>query len=97
MRNPYSILGIPQDATKIEIQKAAMKKQREIMKSKEITPQELMKIKKQLLSPEKRLIADFLFPKKIKGKRSKVCKISHLNLPSVNVIKINPDEFDSLI
>jgi hypothetical protein len=96
MKNPYIFFGVSQDATSKEIQVASMRKQKEIRKTKEVTPQELMLMKKQLLSPEKRLIADFLFPKKIKGKRSKVCKITQFSSKKTEIKKVDYNAFDSL-
>lgn len=96
MKNPYKFFNINQDATSQEIQRAAMLKQKEIKKTKEVSSQELMIMKKQLLNPEKRLIADFLFPKKIKGKRSKVCKITPLSTKENEINELNHNAFDSL-
>ncbi|WP_430932186.1 hypothetical protein [Saccharicrinis sp. 156] len=95
MKNPYIVLGISPNATKQEIQKAAIIKQREIIKTKEIKPQELMEYKKMLLSPEKRLMADFLFPRKITSKRVKMNKINSLEIEN-SLDPIDNNAFDSL-
>ena len=65
MTNPYTILGVSQDADKAEIMKAQMF----AMKKKEFPLQEIAVAAKQLLDPSKRLAADFMFPAKIKAKR----------------------------
>ena len=64
MTNPYTILGVSQDAEKAEIMKAQMF----AMKKKEFPLQEIAVAAKQLLDPAKRLAADFMFPAKIKAK-----------------------------
>lgn len=62
MKNPYSILGVSQDAEKAEIMKAQML----AMKEKKYSLQEIQIAARQLLNPAKRLAADFMFPAKIK-------------------------------
>ena len=42
MKNPYEVLKLNQNATKQEIAKALIFAQKENMKSKQFTPQELM-------------------------------------------------------
>lgn len=91
MKNPYKILGINQDADKAEILKAQM----QAMKKKEYTLHEIAEATKQLLDPTKRLVADFLFPSKIKVKRLNPIvfrfdlKYDHLN-------NLDENLFDSL-
>ena len=67
MKNPYEVLKLNQNATKQEIAKALIFAQKDNMKSKQFTPQELMLAQKQLLAPAKRLAADFMFPAKFKA------------------------------
>lgn len=95
MKNPYIVFGVSPNATKQEIQKAAIIKQREISKTKEFKQQELMKYKQMLLSPEKRLVADFLFPRKIASKRLKMNKINPLERKNCSD-QIDSNAFDSL-
>jgi DnaJ-class molecular chaperone len=91
MKNPYSILGVSQDAEKAEIMKAQMI----AMKKKEYSLQEIAIAAKQLLDPAKRLAADFMFPSKIKAKRIQPIK-SNLIYKEININNINEDAFDSL-
>jgi len=91
MKNPYTILGVNQDADKGEI----MKSQMFAMKKKEFPLQEIAIAAKQLLDPAKRLAADFMFPAKIRVKRIKPIK-STLKFKEMNTITFNEDAFDSI-
>jgi len=71
MINPYFILGIHQNATKKEIQKAVMKLQLENRKTKIYTGNFIINCQRILLDPSKRLAADYLFPTKLKSYRPK--------------------------
>lgn len=91
MKNPYSVLEVPQNATKSEIIKGKMF----AMKSRKHSLQEIQLAEKQLLYPSKRLIADYMFPSKIKAKRPKLIKTA----PAPEIVdlnNINEDAFDSL-
>lgn len=68
MVNPYKILGISQNASKAEIIKATV----QAMRVKNFSLQQIHEAQHILLSPTKRLVADFLFPSKIKAKRPKI-------------------------
>lgn len=83
MENPYIILGINQNATKKEIQKAIMKLQLENRKSKKYTGDFIMNCQRILLDPSKRLAADYLFPSKLKSYRPK--KISRIAVEDSSV------------
>jgi DnaJ-class molecular chaperone len=91
MKNPYTILGVNQDADKAEIMKAKMF----AMKKKEFPLQEIAVAEKQLLDPAKRLAADFMFPAKIKAKRIQTIQ-STLTYKEINTDTLNENAFDSL-
>ena len=91
MKNPYTILGVSQDADKGEI----MKSQMFAMKKKEYSLQEIQVAAKQLLDPAKRLASDFMFPAKIKSKR--ILPIQNtLSHKEINTKALNENAFDSL-
>lgn len=91
MKNPYTILGVSQEADKSEIMKAQMF----AMKKKEFPLQEIAIAAKQLLDPAKRLAADFMFPAKIKAKRMQPIQ-STLSYKEINTSVLNENAFDSL-
>ena len=91
MKNPYTILGVNQDADKAEIMKAQMF----AMKKKEFPLQEIAVATKQLLDPAKRLAADFMFPAKIKAKRIQTIQ-NTLTHKEINVNALNENAFNSL-
>ncbi|NLJ67683.1 MAG: molecular chaperone DnaJ [Clostridiales bacterium] len=91
MKNPYTILGVSQDAEKGEIMKAQMF----AMKKKEYSLQEIHIATKQLLDPAKRLAADFMFPAKIRARRMQLIQ-SKLTYREINVNVLNENAFDSL-
>lgn len=97
MNNPYQILAVHQDASKEEIHKAFVRAQVENIKSKKYSGKEIMEAQKQLMNPEKRLVADFLFPSKLKSKRLKQIANDSLNIPEdFNQHTLNEDRLDSL-
>ena len=91
MKNPYTILGVNQNADKAEIMKAQML----AMKKKEFPLQEIAIAAKQLLDPAKRLAADFMFPAKIRVKRIQPIQ-STLTHQEINVNDLNENAFNSL-
>lgn len=91
MTNPYTILGVSQDADKSEIMKAQML----AMKKKEFPLQEIAIAAKQLLDPAKRLAADFMFPAKIKVKRIQPIQ-NTLTHQVIDVNALNENAFNSL-
>ena len=91
MKNPYTILGVSQEAEKSEIMKAQMM----AMKEKKYSLQEIQISAKQLLDPAKRLAADFMFPARLKAKRIQIIKTS-LEYQDINVNALNEDAFDSI-
>ncbi len=97
MKNPYEVLSVTQNATKEEIQKAFVKAQIENIKTKKYDGKELMEARNQLMIPSKRLVADFLFPSKLKSKRPKPIDINDLEVEGqVDVNSLNEDALDSL-
>lgn len=96
MNNPYQVLGLHQDATKEEIHKAFIKAQMENVKSKKFSGKEIMEAQKQLMNPEKRLVADFLFPSKLKSKRLKLIEDNLLIPKEFAEFKLDADRLDSL-
>ena len=72
MNNPYQVLEVSQNATKKEIIKGKMI----AMKKRKFSLQDIQLAEKQLLNPSKRLIADFMYPSRIKAKRPKAIKIN---------------------
>lgn len=97
MKNPYEVLSVNQNATKEEIQNAFVKAQIENIKSKKYDGKELMEARNQLMIPSKRLVADFLFPVKLKSKRPKPIDLSDLEIKeNVDADSLNEDALDSL-
>ncbi|MEI6265922.1 MAG: molecular chaperone DnaJ [Sphingobacteriia bacterium] len=91
MKNPYSILGVSQDAEKADIMKAQII----AMKKKEYALQEIAIAAKQLIDPAKRLAADFMFPAKIKARRIQIIQ-SDLAYQKINPNDLNENAFDSI-
>ena len=91
MKNPYEVLGVSQNATKKEIINGGMV----AMKQRIYTLQEIQLAQKQLLNPAKRLVADFMYPSKIKAKRPKLLSID-IKPVNISINDINENAFDSL-
>jgi hypothetical protein len=91
MKNPYQVLEVSQNATKKEIIKGKML----AMKKRKFSLQDIQMAEKQLLNPSKRLIADFMYPSRIKAKRPKAVKIN-VTPKNINIEDISVDIFDSI-
>jgi hypothetical protein len=91
MWNPYHILNIPVNATKQEIKKAELL----AMKEKKFSMHDISNARIQLMTPAKRLCADFMFPSKLKSKRPKVISVNPV-IKEFDLDTINENEFDSL-
>ncbi len=91
MNNPYEVLEVSQNATKKEIIKGKML----AMKKRKFSLQDIQMAEKQLLNPSKRLIADFMYPSRIKAKRPKAVKIN-VAPKDINIEDIPVDVFDSI-
>jgi hypothetical protein len=91
MENPYVILGIPQDASKIEIVKAQVK----ALRSKKYTPKEIASAQKELHNPARRLAVDFTYPvfPDLSGIQliDTTTKVKHVDLNALDL-----DKYDSL-
>lgn len=91
MHNPYSILGVSQDATNQEIIRAVAI----AMRKKEYSTREIAEARAILSKPSTRLAADFTFP--IFSKRKKITPIKpSLRATGLRIENINLDKYDSL-
>jgi hypothetical protein len=95
MKNPYKILNLNQNATKQDIMRALPLAVQANTKSKEFTNAEIMTAQKHLLSPEKRLAADFMFPAKYKTKRPTKLETTE-TVQNINLAALSADALDSL-
>ena len=91
MNNPYEVLEVSQNANKKEIIKGKII----AMKKRKYSLQDIQMAEKQLLNPSKRLIADFMYPSRIKAKRPKAIKIN-VTPRDINIKNIPEDIFDSI-
>jgi hypothetical protein len=91
MNNPYEVLEVSQNANKKEIIKGKMI----AMKKRKYSLQDIQMAEKQLLNPSKRLIADFMYPSRIKAKRPRAIKIN-VTPKDINIKNIPEDIFDSI-
>lgn len=71
MKNPYEVLGINQDASDFEINQGFNRAVVQNAKLRQHTQPELMAARQQLLSPPRRLVADFMYPARPRAKRPK--------------------------
>lgn len=69
MKNPYEVLSVSQDALAAEINHGFNLAQQKNMQTKQYTSAELMAARQQLLSPARRLVADFMHPSRPRAKR----------------------------
>ena len=90
MKNPYTILGLPQDADEKQIARSQIN----ALKARKFTMQEITAAQAALRKPASRLAADFTFP---------IIEISELPILSssnkseeIDLSIINPDKYDSL-
>ncbi|MBD5311582.1 MAG: hypothetical protein HDS13_05435 [Bacteroides sp.] len=91
MNNPYSILGVSQDATNQEIIRAVAT----AMKSRNYSTREIAEARAILSKPSSRLAADFTFP--IFHKRKNITMIEPvIRATGITVNNLNPDKYDSL-
>ncbi|QJX47829.1 molecular chaperone DnaJ [Hymenobacter taeanensis] len=94
MKNPYEVLGLTQEASNEEINLGFKEAVKQNIKSRLHTQAELMTARQQLLSPARRLAADFLYPVRPKAKRPR--KLTWPTLAEVNLDLFNSDAHDSL-
>ena len=91
MKNPYQVLGIPQDATNSEIIRA----QAFAMKSRKYSAREIAEARVILSKPATRLAADVTFP--IFPDLKEIKQLKATTKPSsLNVEQLNIDKYDSL-
>ncbi len=91
MKNPYTILGVSQDATSQEIIRAVAT----AMRKREYSTREIAEARAILSKPSTRLAADFTFP--IFPKREMISKIeSTLKATGLTVDQLNPNKYNSL-
>lgn len=91
MNNPYSILGVPQDATNQEIIRAVAL----TMRNRKFSTREIAEARAILSKPSSRLAADFTFP--IFPKRKNISPIEpSLRATDKSVENLNIDKYDSL-
>ena len=90
MKNAYSILGISQNANKIEI----VKGQVSAMKAGKYSAKEIAIAQKQLNTPHQRLAVDFTFP--VFDSITATTATTNINIDPIDVEQIGSDIFDSL-
>ncbi len=91
MKNPYTILGVSQDATSQEIIRAVAT----AMRKREYSTREIAEARAILSKPATRLAADFTFP--IFPVRKKVSQIKPtLKATGLTVDQLNPNKYNSL-
>lgn len=91
MKNPYTILGISQDATNQEIMRAVAT----AMRNRIYSTREIAEARAILSKPASRLAADFTFP--IFPKRKNVAPIEPtLKSKGHTIDSLNTDKYDSL-
>jgi tetratricopeptide (TPR) repeat protein len=88
--NPYDILGVSVNASKVEITKAVAL----AMKRKQYPVDVIAKAQKSLMKPEERIIADYLRPILPTIKNYKTCDLSALAVPAPSLTLLS--EFDGL-
>lgn len=91
MKNPYTILGVSQDATNQEIVRAVAA----AMRNHVYSTREIAEARAILSKPASRLAADFTFP--IFPKRKKIAQIEpELKSTGLTIDELNVDKYDSL-
>jgi len=91
MINPYKILNVSVNANKQDIKKAELL----AMKERKYSMHEISTARNQLMTPSKRLCADFMFPSKLKAKRPKLITVL-IPTKNIDLSSINENAFDSL-
>lgn len=90
MNNPYTVLGINQNATKVEIVKAQVK----ALRLKKYDAREVAVAQKELHSPARRLAVDFTYPI-LNG----IDNFEPITTPTksrdIDINKLNPGKYNS--
>lgn len=90
MKNPYIVLGINQNATKVEIVKAQVR----ALRLKKYEAKEIASAQKELHSPARRLSVDFTYP--IVEGLDNFEKITTTTKSSdIDISMLNPDKYNS--
>lgn len=90
MNNPYTVLGISQNATKVEIVKAQVK----ALRLKKYDAREIASAQKELHSPARRLAVDFTYPI-IEGIDNFEPIKTTTKSRDIDINKLNPDKYNS--
>ena len=91
MKNPYTILGVSQDATNQDIIRAVAM----AMRKREYSTREIAEARTILSKPATRLAADFTLP--LFPARKKITPIEPtVQVSGLTVEKLNPNKYDSL-
>lgn len=91
MKNAYEILGVPQNASKVNIVKGQVL----AMKSGKFPSRDIAIAQKQLSTPSQRLAVDFTFPVFDEVAKGSIVT-TKFQVVEIDLEKINPNEFDSL-
>jgi proline racemase len=90
MNNPYTVLGISQNATKVEIVKAQVK----ALRLKNFDAKEVVAAQKELHNPARRLAVDFTYP--VVEEWKSIDKIeSSIKSEKSDLNKFNPNKYKS--
>lgn len=95
MKNPYEVLGVRQDVTAAEINQGFNQAQMKNMKSRQHTAGELMTARQQLLSPARRLAADFVYPSRPRARRPRAIVWPDTS-KEISLTSFLPDAYSSL-
>lgn len=91
MKNPYTILGVSQDATNQEIIRAVAV----AMRNRIYSTREIAEARAILSKPSSRLAADFTFP--VFPKRENIAPVEPtLKSTGLTLDKLDPNKYDSL-
>lgn len=91
MKNPYTILGVSQDATNQEIIRAVAV----AMRNRIYSTREIAEARAILSKPSSRLAADFTFP--VFPKRKNIAPVEPtLKSTGLTLDKLDPNKYDSL-
>ena len=90
MNNPYTVLGINQNATKVEIVKAQVK----ALRLKKYDAREVAAAQKELHSPARRLAVDLTYPI-LEGKDNFEQITTPTKSRDIDINKFNPDKYNS--
>lgn len=90
MKNPYTVLGINQDANKVDIVKAQVK----ALRLKKFDAKEIASAQMELRNPARRLAVDFTFP--ILDNVGEFEAIaSSIKSKEIDINKLNSDKYNS--